>query len=134
MHLLQNQKGYFDHCFITIQYLRTDLCTVTCMCSSKKDACTQTHIPWCFTSTETIRLIRDGVRWGGREITYLSLHCHRQNDSYIKMGSDESHFIVSLTIITVRDNVTRQCPQTRIILKRRESRSRIKPRPFCLPA
>ena len=28
---------------------------------------------------------------------YLSLHCHHQNDSCIKMGSDESHFNVSLT-------------------------------------
>ena len=25
---------------------------------------------------------------------YLSLHCHYQNDSCIKMGSDESHFNV----------------------------------------
>ena len=40
---------------------------------------------------------------------YLSLHCHHQNDSCIKMGSDDSHFNVSLT---VRDKVTRQCPQT----------------------
>ncbi len=54
-------------------------------------------------STETIRLIRDGEnweegvrRWGEREIIYLSLHCHHQNDSCIKMGSDESHFSVSV--------------------------------------
>ena len=67
-------------------------------------------------STETIRLIRDGKNggeegvWGGgeREIIYLSLHCHHQNDSCIKMDSDESHFNVSLI---VRDKVTRQCPQ-----------------------
>ena len=26
---------------------------------------------------------------------YLSLHCHHQNDSCIKMGSDGSHFNVS---------------------------------------
>ena len=52
-------------------------------------------------STETIRLIRDrekgvkGVwRWG--EIIYLSLHCYHKNDSCIKMGSDESHFNVSV--------------------------------------
>ena len=44
-----------------------------------------------------------------REITYLSLHCHHQNDSCIQMGSDESHFNVSLIR---RDKVTRQCPQT----------------------
>ena len=32
---------------------------------------------------------------GERDI-YLSLHCHYQNDSCIKMGSDESHFNVSV--------------------------------------
>ena len=49
-----------------------------------------------------VRLIRDG-EMGGRgygvlgkkEIIYLSLHCHHQNNSCIKMGSDESHFNVS---------------------------------------
>ena len=46
-----------------------------------------------------------------REIIYLSLHYHHQNDSCIKMGSDESHFYVSLI---VRDKVARQCPQTTI--------------------
>ena len=61
-------------------------------------------------STETIRLIRDGEMGGGcvdggGEIIYLLLHCHHQNDSCIKTGSDESHF-------NVRDKVTRQCPQT----------------------
>ena len=43
------------------------------------------------------------------ESIYLSLHCHHQNDFCIKMGSDESHFNVSLI---VRDKVTRLCPQT----------------------
>ena len=39
----------------------------------------------------------EGVwRWGEWAIIYLSLHCHRQNDSCIKMGSDESHFNVSV--------------------------------------
>ena len=33
---------------------------------------------------------------------YLLLHCDHQNDSCIKMGSDESHFNVSLA---VRDKV-----------------------------
>ena len=46
---------------------------------------------------------------GERETIYLSLHCHHQNDFCIKVGSDESHFNVSLI---VRDKVTRQCPQT----------------------
>ena len=31
-----------------------------------------------------------------KEIIYLSLHCHHQNDFCIKMGSDESHFNVSV--------------------------------------
>ena len=37
---------------------------------------------------------------------YLSLHCHHLNDSCIKMGSNESHFNVSLI---ARDQATRQC-------------------------
>ena len=52
----------------------------------------------------TIRLIRDGEmgggegisKWGEREIIYLSLQCHHQNDFCIKMGSNESLFNVSL--------------------------------------
>ena len=52
-----------------------------------------------------------GGAGGGGEIIYLSAHCHHQNDSCVKTGSDESHFNVSLT---VRDKVTRQCPQTTI--------------------
>ena len=42
---------------------------------------------------------------GEREIIYISLHCRHQNDSYIKMGTDETHFNVSFT---VRDKATRQ--------------------------
>ena len=63
-------------------------------------------------SRETIRLIREGEKRGKgiwklgkkEEYLYLSLHCHHQNDSCIKMGSGESHFNVSLI---VRDKVTR---------------------------
>ena len=47
----------------------------------------------------------------------LSLHCHHQNDSGIKMGSDESHFNVSLI---VRNKVTRQCPQATIFEEKGE--------------
>ena len=46
---------------------------------------------------------------GKREIVYLSLNCHHQNDCCIKMGSDESHFNVSLIM---KNKVTRQRPQT----------------------
>ena len=40
-----------------------------------------------------------------------------QNDSCIKMGSDDSHFNVSLI---VRDKVTRQCPQTTTVEEKGE--------------
>ena len=33
---------------------------------------------------------------GERDIIYLSLYCHHQNDFCIKMGSNESHFNVSV--------------------------------------
>ena len=53
-------------------------------------------------STETIKLFRDGekgeCRCGKRETIYLSLHCHHQNDSCIKMGSDESHQAAGLAM------------------------------------
>ena len=51
------------------------------------------------------------VREEGEEgyYVYLSLHCQKQNDSCIQMGSDESHFNISSI---VRDKATRQCQQT----------------------
>ena len=33
---------------------------------------------------------------GKKEIIYLSLHCHHQNDFCLKAGSTESHFNVSV--------------------------------------
>ena len=55
------------------------------------------------TSTETVRLIRDGEKGeGGRG----RLYTYRYTVSCIRMGSDESHYNVSLI---VRDKVTRQC-------------------------
>ena len=60
---------------------------------------------------ETIRPIRDGEKGGrgyGGGVREIYTYQH-QNDSCIKMGSDESHFNVSLI---ARDRVTRQCPQT----------------------
>ena len=58
-----------------------------------------------------------GGGWGGggiemgEEGDYIPIRigCHHQNDSCIKIGSDESHFSVS---VIVRDKVTRRCPQT----------------------
>ena len=97
---------------------------------------------WCLTSTETIRLISDGEKGGGggsgyeggergrREIIYLSLHCQHQNDSCIKMGSDESHYNVSLT---VRDEVAGQCPQTTTFEEKGEPK-RIRTEVLVLPS
>ena len=63
---------------------------------------------WCLTSTETIRLIRDGEkgerehggggRGGGGIYIYLSLHCHHQNDSCMNMGSNEDYLNVSFIV------------------------------------
>ena len=113
----------------------------------------------CFTSTETIGLLGTGGqdghldlhtapelwRWGKRDYIYIYIyierererereththtHTHRETDSCIKMGSDDSHFNVSLI---VRDKVTRRCPQTTTLLKRKENRSGIERRPYCL--
>ena len=49
------------------------------------------------------------VGGGKRESIYLSLYTVTTRMTCIKMGSDESHFNVSLI---VRDKVTRPCPQT----------------------
>ena len=62
---------------------------------------------------------------GKREIIYLSLHCHQQNDSCIKMSSDESHFNVS---------VGSDEQSHRTVPTRKESRTGIEPRSFRLPA
>ena len=62
---------------------------------------------------------------------YLSLHCHHQNDSCFKRGSDEGHFNVSLI---VRDKVIRQCPQTTTFEEKGEPKPGIEPRSFRLPA
>ena len=76
------------------------------------------QVTWCLTSTETIKLIRDGEnggkgvwRWGKRESILLCAYRYTVTTKMtcIKMGSDESHFNVSLI---VRDKVTRPCPQT----------------------
>ena len=53
----------------------------------------------------------------GEEGDYLSLHCHHQNDSCIKMGGDKNDFNVSLLVM---DKVTRQCPQTTTFEEKRE--------------
>ena len=61
---------------------------------------------------------------------YLSLHCHHQNDSCIKVGSDEGHFNVSLT---VRDSHKQDSVHRPQFLRKNESRSGFEPKSFCLP-
>ena len=91
-------------------------------------------------STETGRLIRDGEKGGGggrgyggggggggkREIIHLSLYCHHQNDSCITMGSDESHFNVSVG----SDGQSHKIVSTnhKLFEDEKESRSGIEPR------
>ena len=43
---------------------------------------------------------------GERYIIHLSLHCHHRNDFCIKMGSDESHFNVSVAGSDVQSHKT----------------------------
>ena len=59
---------------------------------------------------------------------YLSLRRHHQNDSFIKMGSDESHSNVSLV---VRDKVTNKTVST---IFEEIGEPGFEPRSFCLPA
>ena len=59
------------------------------------------------------------VAGDGGYIPSVIKHCHHQNDSCIKIGSDQSHFNVSLIVkAKSQDRVHR--PQ---LLKRKESRS-----------
>ena len=62
-----------------------------------ESVCTLLSDP-CFAKTSAVPCVLPALQYrrGGREIIYLSLHCHHQKDSCIKMGSDESHFNVSV--------------------------------------
>jgi len=66
--------------------------------------------------------------------TYRYTVTTRMIPALIKMGSDESHFYVSLVGSDGQSHKTVQCPQTTTFLKRKESRSGIEPRSFRLPA
>ena len=104
-------------CLCLSLFVSVSLCLSLCLCVSV-----------CLSVCLSLSLSLGGGE--KREIIYLSLQCHHQNDSCIKMGSDESHFNVSLI---VRDKFTRHCPQTTTFFTK-ESRSGIEPRSFCLPA
>ena len=70
-----------------------------------------------------MRLIRDGEKGGrgygdgGRGRLYTYRYTVTTRMTSIKLGSDESHFNVSLIVM---DKVTRQYPHTQL-LKRKES-------------
>ena len=53
---------------------------------------------------------------GRGRLLYLTIYCHHQNDSCIKVGSAESHFNVSLI---VRDKAARQVSTTTVFEERR---------------
>ena len=52
----------------------------------------------------------EGMDVGEEGDIYLPLHSHHQNDSCIKVGSDDSHFNV---LFILRDIITRQCRERR---------------------
>ena len=68
---------------------------------------------------------------GERDIIYLSLHCHHQNDTCIKMGSNESHFKV---LVGRGGQSHRTVSTNHNLFEEKESRSGIEPRSFHLPA
>ena len=71
-----------------------------------------------------------GYGGGGRGRLYTpiaTLSPPLRSDSRIKMGSDQSHFNVSLF---VTDKVTRQCPQT-TTFEEKESRRGFEPASLC---
>ena len=74
----------------------------------------------------------------GEEGDYISIllsryASHHQKDFSIKMGSDEIHFNVPLT---VRDKVTRRCPHITVFEEKGEPKCRESNRQWslCLPA
>ena len=61
---------------------------------------------------------------GGEGSICLLLHCHHQNDSCIKMGSDVSHFNVSLIVrnkVMSQDSVHQPEPFSREVRAEAES-------------
>ena len=62
-------------------------------------------------------------RWGKREIIHLSLHCHHRHDSCIKMGSNESHFNVSLIVKGTKSQDSVHKPQLFLRERRAEAES-----------
>ena len=76
------------------------------------------NVGWLAKLALKLRVVSEEVL-SGTEIQPVAIHCHHHNGSCINMGSDESHFNVSLI---VRVKVTWQCPQTTISEERGESK------------
>ena len=74
----------------------------------------------------------EGGGGGKREIIYLSPHCHHLNDSRIKMRWAAMRAI--LMFHWLWRTKSQDSAHRRQLLKREESRSGIRLRPFCLPA
>ena len=88
-------------------------------------------------STKNIWFIRDeekGGEWGmevGGEGDYIPIATLTRMTSALRWAAMRA---ILMFWSEVMDKVTRQCPQTTTFLKRKESRSGIKPRSFRLPA
>ena len=101
--------GCFNHCQ-TGSFALCPKATVTRRPADDNDD--DDHIVNMLVNVHRNRKTYWGRGYGGGGVggsIYLSLQCQHRNDFCIKVGSDESHFNVSLI---VRDKVTRQCPQT----------------------
>ena len=91
---------------------------------------------WCLTSTETIRLIKDGemggLEYGGgwieRIYTYRYTVTTRMTSA---LGWAAMRAILMFRNCEGKSHKHKQCPQTTTFLKRKESRSRFEPRSRC---
>ena len=69
---------------------------------------------------------------GRRGRLYTNRYSHHQNDSCIKMGSDDGPFNVSLIVKDKVAKVPRDHNLSSFFKRKEESRIGIEPRPFCL--
>ena len=87
--------------------------------------CFTTSFLWRKVPESDAQSVRSKVRVGMGRL-YLTLHSHRVNDFCIKMGSNDSHFNVSLIVRGKVPSLSRK--SLLFFFKKKESRSRIEPR------
>ena len=105
-----------------------DFCDSTPLQKWSERCCGRLLLSWCLTSTETIRLIRDGWMEVWEEGDYIPVTT-RMTPAWRWAAMRAILMFHWLWGTKSQDSVHR--PQ---LLKRRESRSGFEARPFCLPA